>query len=195
MGEYRRAMADSSADSERVRGWEPMDAGALPRLRVLARAATRIEGEALARLGTISGDDLGELVVWAWVFDADRTHVLMVDHHLFDVWVHPGGRAAPGEDPLAAAARELLEETGTTGVPVSTSPALVDAIDRVSPDGRPVTTFGAAFVFRADRSDPLSAEDGQPARWWPISRPPHRRREHLWDRMVEHLDGPLAGGR
>ena len=28
---------------------------------------------------------------------------------------------------------------------VSTSPALVDAIDRVNPDDRPVTTFGAAF--------------------------------------------------
>ena len=107
------------------------------------------------------------------------------------------GVPTPGEDPLAAAARELLEETGTTGVPVSTSPALVDAIDRVSPDGRPVTTFGAAFVFQGDRDDVLSPEDGQPARWWPLAQPPDRRREHLWDWMVEHLalDGPLAGER
>jgi 8-oxo-dGTP pyrophosphatase MutT (NUDIX family) len=177
----------SSADSERVRLWQPMDAGDLPRLRLLAEAATRVEGDALARLETVTADDLGELVVWAWVFDDDRSHVLMVDHHLFGLWVTPGGRADPGEDPLAAAARELFEETGTTGVPVSTSPALVDAIDRVSPDGRPVTTFGAAFVFQADRNDELHPEDGQPARWWPLAQPPERRREHLWDRMVEHL--------
>jgi 8-oxo-dGTP pyrophosphatase MutT (NUDIX family) len=180
-------MADSSGDAEYVRSWEPMDGSGLPGLRLLARAAARVEGDALARLDAIGDDDLGELIVWAWVFDADRTHVLMVDHHLFDVWVHPGGRAAPGEDPLAAAARELLEETGTTGVPTSSSPALVDAIDRVSPAGRPVTTFGAAFVFEGDRNHPLSPEDGQPARWWPLARPPDRRREHLWDRMVEHL--------
>ncbi len=164
-----------------------MDVGDLPGLRRLAQAATRVEGDALARLETVTAEDLGELVVWAWVFDDDRTHVLMVDHHRFELWVTPGGRADRGEDPLAAAARELFEETGTTGVPVSTFPALVDAIDRVGPDGRPVTTFGAAFVFRADRNDELRPEDGQPARWWPLAQPPDRRREHLWEWMAEHL--------
>ncbi len=177
-----------SADSERVRSWEPMDGGDLPGLRLLAETATRVEGDALAVLETVAAEDLGELVVWAWVFDDDRTHVLMVDHHLFDLWVTPGGRADRGEDPLAAAARELFEETGIAGVPVSTSAAVVDAISRVSPDGRPVTTFGAAFVFQADRNDVLYPEDGQPARWWPLAQPPERRREHLWEWMVEHLD-------
>jgi len=164
-----------------------MDGGDLPGLRLVAKAATRVEGDAVARLETVSDDDLGELVVWAWVFDEERTHVLMVDHHLFGLWVTPGGRAGRGEDPLAAAARELFEETGTSGLPVSTSPALVDAIAAVSPDGRPVTTFGAAFVFQADRNNVLSPEDGQPARWWPLAQPPERRREHLWEWMVEHL--------
>jgi 8-oxo-dGTP diphosphatase len=168
-----------------------MDVGDVPRLRLLAEAATRVEGDALTRLQTVTADDLGELVVWAWVFDDDRTHVLMVDHHVFNVWVTPGGRADRGEAPLATAARELLEETGVVGVPVSTSPAVVDAISRVDPHGRPVTTFGVAFVFRADRNDELHPEDGQPARWWPLAQPPERRMEHLWDRMVEHVEhGP-----
>ena len=166
-----------------------MDGGDLPGLRLLVDAATRIEGDARTRLERISADELGELVVWAWVFDEDRTHVLMVDHHLLNLWVHPGGRAAGGEKPLDAVARELFEETGLAGVPVSNAPALVDAIDRISPTGRTVTTFGAAFVFEADRTAVLSPEDGQPARWWPIAQPPERRIEHLWDRMVEHLPG------
>lgn len=164
-----------------------MGGGDLAGLRLLATAAARVEGDAVARLGTVGVDELGELVVWAWVFDDDRTHVLMVDHHLFDFWVAPGGRAGRGEDPLAAATRELFEETGLTGVPVSNTPALVDAIDRVSPDGRPVTTFGAAFVFHAGRDERLSPEDGQPARWWPVAEPPERRREHQWEWMIEHL--------
>lgn len=178
---------NDSGGPDRVRSWEPMGGGDLAGLRVLARAAARVEGDALARLETVSADDLGELVVWAWVFDETRTHVLMVDHHLFDVWVTPGGRAGRGEDPLAAAARELFEETGLTCAPVSTTPALVDAIAGVSPDGRSVTTFGAAFVFQADRNEVLSPEDGQPACWWPVAQPPERRREHLWEWMIEHL--------
>jgi hypothetical protein len=36
---------------------------------------------------------------------------------------------------------------------------------------------------------------GQPACWRPLAQPPQRRREHLWDWMVEHLDGRPAGGR
>jgi 8-oxo-dGTP pyrophosphatase MutT (NUDIX family) len=156
----------------------------LAALRLLAKTATRIEGDALARLDTIGADELGELVVWAWVFDEDRTQVLLVDHHLFDMWVTPGGRAGRGEDPIAAVTRELLEETGLTGAPLTTSPALVDAIDRLDPDGRPVTTFGAAFVFHAEPTAPLSPEDGQPAQWWSLADPPRRRRAHLWDRVV-----------
>ena len=66
-------------------------------------------------------------------------------------------------------------------------PALVDAIERFDPVGRPVTTFGVAFVFQADRGKALSHEAGQPARWWPLDEPPERRSPHLWQRMFEYL--------
>ncbi|HSP27783.1 MAG TPA: NUDIX domain-containing protein, partial [Ilumatobacteraceae bacterium] len=176
-----------SGGPDRARSWEPMGGGDLAGLRLLAATATRVEGDALARLDTVGGDELGELVVWAWVVDADRTHVLMVDHHRFGVWMAPGGRASAGEDPLVAAARELFEETGATGVAAATNPALVDAIGRVSPDGRQVTTFGVAFVFQADRNTVLSPEAGQPARWWALAEPPERRNPYLWEWMFEHL--------
>ena len=177
----------NSGGPDRARSWEPMGDGDLAGLRLLAGTATRVEGDALARLDTVGGDELGELVVWAWVVDADRTHVLMVDHHRFGVWMAPGGRASAGEDPLVAAARELFEETGATGVAAATNPALVDAIGRVSPDGRQVTTFGVAFVFQADRNTVLSPEAGQPARWWALAEPPERRNPYLWEWMFEHL--------
>ena len=164
-----------------------MGGGDLATLRLLAEAATRIEGDALERLDVVGVDDLGQLVAWAWVIDADRSHVLLIDHHRWNMWMAPGGRVGSGEDPLGAAARELFEETGATGVPVTTTPAFVDAIDGVSPAGRTVTTFGVAFVFQADRDATLSPEAGQPASWWPLAEPPERRNLHHWEWMVEHL--------
>ena len=41
----------------------------LCQLRLLADTATRVEGDALARLESVGGDDLGELVVWVWVVE------------------------------------------------------------------------------------------------------------------------------
>jgi 8-oxo-dGTP pyrophosphatase MutT (NUDIX family) len=41
--------------------------------------------------------------------------VLVIHHTRLGVWLPPGGELHPGETPLEAAARELLEETGLTG--------------------------------------------------------------------------------
>ena len=35
-----------------------------------------------------------------------------------DLWITPGGRIRPGEDPIAAVAREIREETGRTGLEI-----------------------------------------------------------------------------
>lgn len=177
----------SERDPARTRSWEPIGDAELAGLRRLALAATRVEDRALERLDAAGSGDVGELVVWAWVVDADRTHALLVDHHRFGVWMPPGGRSGPGEDPLAAASRELFEETGVTGVSTMPSPAVIDAVAGTSPDGRPVTTFGLAFTFHADLDAPLSPETGQPARWWPLTQPPERRHLRMWEWMVEHL--------
>ena len=35
-----------------------------------------------------------------------------------DLWITPGGRIRPGEDPIAAVAREIREETSRTGLDI-----------------------------------------------------------------------------
>lgn len=44
--------------------------------------------------------------------DAGRLVVVRHSYHLPDQWLVPGGGRNPSEDPVAAAARELAEETG-----------------------------------------------------------------------------------
>jgi 8-oxo-dGTP diphosphatase len=42
--------------------------------------------------------------------------ILLIHHRRLDTWLPVGGELEPGETPLEAARRELLEETGLSGV-------------------------------------------------------------------------------
>ena len=55
--------------------------------------------------------------------------VLVIHHRRLDTWLPIGGELEPGETPLEAARRELLEETGLEG----TFPALAGAVDGEPP--------------------------------------------------------------
>jgi 8-oxo-dGTP pyrophosphatase MutT (NUDIX family) len=49
------------------------------------------------------------------VFARHQGRVLLIKHRRLGTWLPVGGELSPGETPLEAAQRELLEETGLTG--------------------------------------------------------------------------------
>ena len=68
------------------------------------------------------GDELytrahpAHLTISAWVVSPDREQVLMAYHNLYDSWAWLGGHADGQRDLLAAAIREVREESGLTRV-------------------------------------------------------------------------------
>lgn len=111
----------------------------------------------------------GHLCVTAWVFDAHRTHVLLV-RHLTLGWVQPGGHLDPGEAPCVGAARELHEETGLAlradhgDVPALLHPAVFPARG-----AHPAHVhWNLGYRYTAALDDELTPEDRCPVAWFPI---------------------------
>lgn len=95
-------------------------------------------------------------------------HVLLIQRHwdpYQGLWALPGGHVDDGEQPLAAAHRELKEETGLA----------VDWLDLVGvyadpwrdPRGRYVT-FAYSTTIPGAPPVPCAADDAADARWWPV---------------------------
>jgi 8-oxo-dGTP pyrophosphatase MutT (NUDIX family) len=101
------------------------------------------------------------LAAEAWVMDPTFEQVLLVKHRVRG-WVPPGGKVEPGEGPRAAAARELLEETGLR-TELLPEPAAV-AVRSYRADWSP--TLGLSYAAIVGRDVPLSGEQNQPAAWF-----------------------------
>lgn len=99
------------------------------------------------------------LAAEVWVTDPAFEHVLLVKHRVRG-WVPPGGKVEPSEAPRAAAARELLEETGLA-TELLPEPAAV-AVRSYRADWSP--TLGLSYAAIVGRDVPLAGEQNRSRR-------------------------------
>lgn len=135
----------------------------------------------------------------AGTLNALRLQVLLVergDAPYKGHWALPGGFVHENEDLAAAAARELLEETGIAGVRLDQ----VAAVGRPGrdPRGHTVTVLHVALVA-ADRHALVAAGDAAAARYFDVAKLPALAFDHgrLLEQALAHLrahlgDQPLA---
>jgi len=122
------------------------------------------------------------------VLSPDKTQILLIHHKLFQVWQQPGGHweADDEADPLAAARREVTEETGAAVadyLPLdSTHPLVPLDIDshqvpaRPEKDEPPHWHHDFRYVF-ISATEELSAQlqEVSGARWFPLLAPETQR--------------------
>jgi 8-oxo-(d)GTP phosphatase len=96
---------------------------------------------------------------------SDSVEVCLVHRPRYDDWSLPKGTLEKGEHPLAAAVREVAEETGVAGRPEMLFPQVAYTL----PDGRPKTVDFWLMAADSDRLDPQDTDEVDGAVWLSIA--------------------------
>lgn len=99
----------------------------------------------------------------AAIIDPAGTSMLLIHHAKLDRWLQPGGHCDGDPDPLAVAAKEIVEETGvTSAAPVSERPFDIDI--HVIPEHKGVPRhehYDIVYLFTADPSETTARSESE----------------------------------
>ena len=113
---------------------------------------------------------IAHLTASGFVVNGDGTRVLMAHHNLYRVWAWTGGHADGDRDLLAAAMREVREESGLTAVrPVSPSIYSVEILTVDGHEKRGVYVsshlhLNVTYLLEADPADPVRCKPDENSR-------------------------------
>lgn len=159
MPDRRRAVAELLA---RFAPADPLERAHLDEIRRLVAT----DGDWLARDHFAPG----HLTASSFVVSPDRAQLLLIFHHKLQKWLQPGGHVdAADTDILAAARREVAEETGLAELDLLAAPFDVD-VHAIPPwkSAPPHCHFDVRFLFAARSWQIAAGDDAAAARWCPL---------------------------
>jgi 8-oxo-dGTP pyrophosphatase MutT (NUDIX family) len=146
------------------------------------RAANADEERHRARmleLATVTSDPLrrdhfapGHFTASAFVLSPERAALLLVHHRKLDRWLQPGGHVESGDvDLIAAARREVLEETGIAELELEQAGSFDLDVHPIPALGSelPHEHFDVRFLFRAGTRELRLSSESKAVRWVPLA--------------------------